>query len=341
MEHFGEMFAIPPRSRHATLEDVPGDIADGVIAYMQAIVSNVRGGVNIIIAGAVGAGKTSLAGLLLITYARLARTSDVAFIRAPELFGFLKDADPDLALPPHVAGPGLIKADILVIDDLGTELATSAAIRNWNGLIDKRYQAGRATIITTNSQDLDVIFHDERARSRFMAKCVTWRTERGDMRGVAETASTPNCEEKDEADPDEAEGEEEAACLPRPKTPEEWEDALAEIAGRRRANAADVAFLLADYGIPAVTTVVARTLDLPKIENVIRKVMATVHACEPTRHLLEAIAWRSHDHGFDYPEDFALLDWRERFADVPWSDQARARYGIPMPHAGEQGDGEG
>ena len=37
-------------------------------------------------------------------------------------------------------------------------------------------------IVTTNVEDVDALFHDERTRSRFMARCEVWRTERGDMR---------------------------------------------------------------------------------------------------------------------------------------------------------------
>ena len=97
MEGLGTRYGVPPRSRNATLEDIPEDIADDVIAYLGSVERNVQDGVNVIIAGPVGAGKTAAAGLVLIAYVRLAGTGAVRSIGARALFELLETVPPEHA----------------------------------------------------------------------------------------------------------------------------------------------------------------------------------------------------------------------------------------------------
>lgn len=343
MDRYGERFGIPPRSRNASVEDLPGDIADDAIGYLRSVVSRVDDGANVIIAGPVGAGKTCTAGLILITYARLAGTDLVRLIGAEMLFQFLATLCPGPDWARGERWDGLVATPLLVIDDLGTELATSAAVRGWHRLIDERYQAGRATIITTNVAELDEIFHDGRTRSRFMAKCEVWRTGRGDIRGVAATPiSEPGGGGAVDAGANAAETEVLAACLPRPRTREEWEAVGRKIRSRSLNDSADIGYLLADYGVPAVATFIAPDPDILRLESVLRETLTHLADNRSASNLLDTIAWRSHAFGLEYPAHFLLRDWRERLADVPWSDGARSRYGIPSPGPqppGSAGDG--
>ncbi|MEN6644003.1 MAG: ATP-binding protein [Armatimonadia bacterium] len=330
MERYGGRFQIPVRSRNPTLEDLPGDIADDVLSYLAGLESNVRGGRNVVIVGPVGAGKTCIAGLVLVTYARVSGNEDARFIAADSLFRCLGAVTFEPAWMRSREWDGLLETPLLVVDDLGTESPTSEAVRNWGRLIDERYQGRLATIITTNVTDLDGIFYDERARSRFMANCQVWRTNRGDMRAVAATSvGEPDGEGPIEPDP--ARIEALLGCIPWPRTPEEWENVAAGIRARPVPNDTEKVRLLADHGIPAVVTYRPRTGDADETEEGLRSLLLLAAGSDRHRHLLEAIAWRSHAFGLEYPAHFLLRDWRERLADIPWSDGARSRYGIPSP----------
>lgn len=163
------------------------------------------------------------------------------------------------------------------------------------------------------------------------------------MRGVAEVpvgASDGGRHNDPVAEAEEAETL--AACLPQPKTPQEWEAVAAEIRARPNPGSTDLAFLMADYGIPAVATFRFGPSCTAEAESRLRDLLVRIAATPKYEHLLEAIAWRSHDHGFEYPEGFVLVNWRERLAETPWSDRTRGRYGIPMPEAvGHDGAGNG
>lgn len=333
MDRYGDRYGVPPRSRNATVEELPGDIADGVIAYLSRLKDNVDGGINVILLGPVGAGKTSTAGLILISYGRLTQRDDGTFILADRLFQLLGTPPRERTRTDDELWQEVLRTPLLVIDDLGTELATTQAVRNWNMLIDERHQGRLATIITTNVADFDDIFHDERARSRFMADCQVWRTNRGDMRAVAATSvGAPDGEGLIEPDPVRIEAL--MGCLPWPRTPEEWEAVAPEIRARPVLNNTEKVHLLADHGIPAVVTYRSSEADAVGAEESLRSLLLLAAGSDRHRNLLEAIAWRSHAFGLEYPAHFLLRDWRERLADVPWSDQARERYGIPAAEAG-------
>lgn len=162
-----ESVGFPRSNRYPEAELLPSDIAAEVLRYVREYGER-KMKTNVVIAGPVGAGKTSACAYLMAEldggYARL--------VPAADLFDGLQ----------HSIDEELLTIDILVVDDLGTEIATPVALQRWHRIVDRRYDEGLATIVTTNVDDVASLFHDERTRSRFMARCEVWRTGRGDVR---------------------------------------------------------------------------------------------------------------------------------------------------------------
>lgn len=107
-----------------------------------------RGGCkqNLILFGPVGSGKSGLAWLIV----RSLIESEVpaAFVNFRNLL-----ADVRLAFNEGTAASLVekcVKAPVLVLDDLGAERPTAWALDELSTLIDKRYEAVRPTIITSN-----------------------------------------------------------------------------------------------------------------------------------------------------------------------------------------------
>jgi len=161
-----EWMGFPRSNRHPEAELLPADIAESVLRYVRDH-RRTRKKPNVVIAGPVGAGKTTVAAYLVGELGGRAR-----LVTAVDLFDGLR----------HEVPEGLRSDRILVVDDLGTEIASPVALLNWHRVVDERYNEGLATIVTTNAEDVDSLFQDERTRSRFMARCEVWRTTRKDVR---------------------------------------------------------------------------------------------------------------------------------------------------------------
>jgi DNA replication protein DnaC len=124
------------------------------------------------IVGPVGSGKTTAAAYVV------AVVGDGRLIDAHELFERIHTE--------HRLYGELATTSVLVVDDLGTEMASEIALVTWHRLVDERYNEGRPIVVTTNLENLGDLFVDERTRSRFMANLRVWRTERGDLRPLME-----------------------------------------------------------------------------------------------------------------------------------------------------------
>lgn len=127
---------------------VPGDVLDAVINYVEKADSYVRAGVGLILRGDHGTGKTLLATLLLKKL--IQRGHDGYFVSAHDLVetytgGWKKDAEKRLF-------NRYLSASFLVIDEVGREGKGRQNITDtlFDHLVRRRVAGDKPTIITTN-----------------------------------------------------------------------------------------------------------------------------------------------------------------------------------------------
>lgn len=141
----------------------------------------------LLLTGPVGTGKTHL--LAAIGHACTAHARPVAFATAPDLLDALRDGYDDPAFDYSARFTQLRTIAVLLLDDLGTEVATSWAQEKLFQLLNARYNAGRPTAIATN---LPLRQLPRRLRSRLndhrLVKHVPLLTQ--DMRPTARAQST-------------------------------------------------------------------------------------------------------------------------------------------------------
>jgi DNA replication protein DnaC len=125
--------AIPARYRHARLEDLSGDLAEA---------KGWDGDSNVLLLGNVGAGKTHAA----VALARVVHDAGgtVLFRSALALVDDLKPGGDEQAMD------RALRADLLLLDDLGYERHTDFAADRVSRVITDRYDACRPTIVTSN-----------------------------------------------------------------------------------------------------------------------------------------------------------------------------------------------
>ena len=173
-------FSLPGRYRGKRLIDLDQRYK----AKIQAALKATRAGHNVLIFGGIGSGKTHLAVCLLwerwksLVTVGLDIWNEAAVLTHPEkgmrfrstseIVGELKAAKAtwkreDEIIDAHV------RNEVLVLDDLGFE-ERSETVRNWlSTLLDRRYQAMRQTIITTNLDPKDLSDAvDDRITSRLI-----------------------------------------------------------------------------------------------------------------------------------------------------------------------------
>src|SRR5512135_382139 len=116
----------------------------------------------LLLQGSYGCGKTHLAAA--IANACLARGLSVKFVNVPDLLDYLRSAyNPAVGETYDERFTEVRDAPLLILDDLGTQNATSWAEEKLYQILNARYIAKRPTVITTNL-DLDDL--DPRLRSR-------------------------------------------------------------------------------------------------------------------------------------------------------------------------------
>lgn len=103
---------------------------------------------NLLLYGAPGLGKTFLSHCIARELLGTAHT--VLYLTAYELFDILgksfRDEDKDLS----ASSEHILDCDLLIIDDLGTELATAFTMSRLSLCINERFLNHRSTIISTN-----------------------------------------------------------------------------------------------------------------------------------------------------------------------------------------------
>lgn len=141
-------------------DDTKTDARTGLTAraYMRGVESRCREYVeqfdrkkgNILFTGATGLGKTFLAHC--IAGELLNRSRSVVALQAADLFDLFSRArfDRDSQEDERGKTQFLMECDLLIIDDLGTELGNSFTVSQLFHVVNDRLINGRGTIITTN-----------------------------------------------------------------------------------------------------------------------------------------------------------------------------------------------
>lgn len=106
------------------------------------------GAPNLLFNGGTGLGKTFLA--VCIAKAVTAKGFSVVYESAINLFGILERAKFSPSEENRLAAEKLEKCDLLIIDDLGTELPGQFVTSALYGLMNQRLLGGKSMIITTN-----------------------------------------------------------------------------------------------------------------------------------------------------------------------------------------------
>jgi DNA replication protein DnaC len=102
----------------------------------------------LLLTGPVGTGKTHL--LAAIAHVCLAQECPVAFATAPDLLDTLRNGYADATFDYQTRLNQLCTLEVLLLDDLGTEKATSWAQEKLFQLLNTRYNAGLPTVVATN-----------------------------------------------------------------------------------------------------------------------------------------------------------------------------------------------
>lgn len=154
-------------------------IGRSVRAYMDDLLEDLRGyaeefdldSENLMLVGNAGLGKTHAA--LAIAGAALEKDFDVIYVSSPEFFGrlealrFGQDPDNERELLFRTAAG----ADLLILDDLGTEFNSNFLISTLYSLLNERLGAHKPTIVTSNITDGSLLekLYTEKISSRLSA----------------------------------------------------------------------------------------------------------------------------------------------------------------------------
>ena len=144
----------------------------------------------LVLVGPVGCGKTHLAAAIANHY--LALGGRPFFVNVPELLDHLRSTfAPNSTVTYDDLFEEVRNAELLILDDLGTESSSEWAREKIYQIINRRYNSGAPTVVTMNPREYDRL--DERVKSR-MADGATSRIvlmrEAGDFR--ARKARRPN-----------------------------------------------------------------------------------------------------------------------------------------------------
>ncbi len=203
---------IPPRYEHCTLETFePGN--PSLSAALEKAVAFCAGyphlgadeGLGLLFCGDNGVGKTHLAAAVIreLTTAKGVRTQ---FWDFHELIREIKSSyDPETKTTELQVLAPVVEMDVLLLDDLGAWKMTDWMNDTLFYILNSRYMAKRATVITTNYQDVtreEALAADslrrreflverigQRLRSRLMEMCLVVRMQGSDHRQARQLAN--------------------------------------------------------------------------------------------------------------------------------------------------------
>jgi DNA replication protein DnaC len=146
---------IPPKYRGVSFDrppitDLDRNVVSAVRDYIESLEDNLGGGRGLWFMGDVGTGKTSLA--MLASKAAIERGRSVAIYSLPRLLSRIRhtyDADTgEQSYDDFI--DRLTNVDLLHIDDLGAEKTSEWVLEQLYAIVDSRYEAERAMVVTTN-----------------------------------------------------------------------------------------------------------------------------------------------------------------------------------------------
>lgn len=137
-----------PERVDANLGVAPRQVMEKVFAYSKQYAEGFTPGMNLLFVGNTGLGKTFLSACVANTVAD--KGFSVAYESAPQLFEKLNknQFNPDEESARQVAS--LKNCDLLIIDDLGTELTNNFVISALYSLVNDRLISGKSMLISTN-----------------------------------------------------------------------------------------------------------------------------------------------------------------------------------------------
>lgn len=126
----------------------PRQVMEKVFAYAQRYAKEFTPGMNMLFVGGTGLGKTFLSACVANAVAD--KGYSVAYESAPQLFEKLNknQFNPDEESARQVAS--LKNCDLLIIDDLGTEMTNQFVISALYSLVNDRLVTGKSMVISTN-----------------------------------------------------------------------------------------------------------------------------------------------------------------------------------------------
>ncbi len=158
-------------------EPIASLIARPIVARVRDYTTNLGtrldDGAGLWLTGSVGTGKTSLA--MLVSKHAIEAGRSVAIFSLPSLLARIRatfDDDDKGALSQLSLIERLTTVDLLHVDDVGAEKTTEWVLEQWYEIVNKRYEHGRAIIITTNLDQAAMVAQiGERTTSRLEEMC--------------------------------------------------------------------------------------------------------------------------------------------------------------------------
>ncbi len=132
------------------ITDLDQTVVGVVREYVDDLDAALEAGRGLWLMGDVGTGKTSLA--MLVSKAALERGRSVAIYSLPRLLARIRRTyDAEAGEQSYLEFfQRLTAVDLLHVDDLGVEKRTDWVLEQLYALIDERYEAQRAVVVTTN-----------------------------------------------------------------------------------------------------------------------------------------------------------------------------------------------
>lgn len=156
-----------------------------VMAYSYDWEENREAGRGLYLGGGVGIGKTHLAVAVMDDLIRGKRVPSL-FVTVPELLDNLRGAYNDPGRDIDEWMNAVKNAELLVLDDLGSEKATAWVQERLFVIINHRYREALPTIITSNTRPKDLAAQvGERTASRIFSMCLGIELEGADYRETA------------------------------------------------------------------------------------------------------------------------------------------------------------
>jgi DNA replication protein DnaC len=150
---------------------MPEAVVRPVRAFVRDLDTHIRGGHGLWLFGDVGTGKTTLA--MLVAKAALEAGHSVAIYSLPRLLNEIRRTYDEGSDSSYVELlDRLEEVDLLHVDDLGAEKSSPWVLEQLYAIVNARYEAERAMVITTNlDRDALVDQITERTVSRLEEMC--------------------------------------------------------------------------------------------------------------------------------------------------------------------------